>query len=93
MARAPTGGCGSTQVDPPEADRLDPLVLDHHQAPEQLPDALAIVNPNRQDDLWNGRDFLLKTQGDPLALLPAARRALASLDPVLPLPKGHPYGS
>lgn len=30
---------------------LDPLVIDHHQAPEHLPDALAIVNPNRQDDL------------------------------------------
>ena len=26
-------------------------MLDHHQAPEQLPEALAIVNPNRQDDL------------------------------------------
>src|SRR3712207_8289778 len=36
-----------------EAKRLglDPIVLDHHQAPEQLPEALAIVNPNRQDDL------------------------------------------
>ncbi|ACK51982.1 single-stranded-DNA-specific exonuclease RecJ [Methylocella silvestris BL2] len=29
---------------------LEPIVLDHHQAPENLPDAL-IVNPNRQDDL------------------------------------------
>jgi single-stranded-DNA-specific exonuclease len=27
------------------------VVLDHHQAPELLPDALALVNPNRQDDL------------------------------------------
>ncbi len=30
---------------------LDAVVLDHHQAPEVLPDAVAIVNPNRQDDL------------------------------------------
>src|SRR3712207_8609140 len=36
-----------------EAKRLglDTIVLDHHQAPEILPEALAIVNPNRQDDL------------------------------------------
>lgn len=49
---------------------------------------------NRQDDLWNGRDFLLKTRGDPrgdpLALLPAARRALASLDPAVPLRNPRP---
>lgn len=31
--------------------RLDPIVLDHHQAPETLPDTVAVVNPNRQDDL------------------------------------------
>ncbi|HXW72694.1 MAG TPA: single-stranded-DNA-specific exonuclease RecJ [Methylocella sp.] len=29
---------------------LDPIVLDHHQAPEHLPETI-IVNPNRQDDL------------------------------------------
>ena len=29
---------------------LDPIVIDHHQAPELLPDAI-IVNPNRLDDL------------------------------------------
>ncbi|MFV0281882.1 MAG: single-stranded-DNA-specific exonuclease RecJ [Rhodoblastus sp.] len=29
---------------------LDVIVLDHHQAPEILPDAI-VVNPNRQDDL------------------------------------------
>ena len=29
---------------------LDPIVLDHHQAPEVLPEAI-IVNPNRLDDL------------------------------------------
>ncbi len=49
-----TVDCGTASIEPlAEARRLglDPLVLDHHQAPEQLPEALAIVNPNRQDDL------------------------------------------
>ncbi len=27
------------------------IVLDHHQAPEQLPPDALVVNPNRQDDL------------------------------------------
>ena len=27
------------------------IVFDHHQAPETLPPALALVDPNRQDDL------------------------------------------
>lgn len=30
---------------------LDTVVLDHHQADEMLPEAVAIVNPNRADDL------------------------------------------
>ncbi|WP_284178844.1 single-stranded-DNA-specific exonuclease RecJ [Rhabdaerophilum sp. SD176] len=30
---------------------MDVLVLDHHQAPEVLPDVEALVNPNRLDDL------------------------------------------
>src|SRR6202142_2570705 len=30
---------------------LDVVVLDHHQADEELPPGLAIVNPNRADDL------------------------------------------
>jgi single-stranded-DNA-specific exonuclease len=49
-----TVDCGTASIEPlAEARRLglDPVVLDHHQAPEHLPDALAIVNPNRQDDL------------------------------------------
>ncbi len=50
-----TVDCGTTSHEPfAEAARLglDVVVLDHHQAPEQLPEhALAIVNPNRQDDL------------------------------------------
>ena len=30
---------------------LDVLVIDHHQVAEELPDALALVNPNRLDDV------------------------------------------
>jgi single-stranded-DNA-specific exonuclease len=30
---------------------LDAVVFDHHQAPEELPAAACVVNPNRQDDL------------------------------------------
>ena len=30
---------------------LDTVVIDHHQADERLPDAVAIVDPNRADDL------------------------------------------
>ena len=49
-----TVDCGTASHAPlAEAKRLglDSIVLDHHQAPTELPEALAIVNPNRQDDL------------------------------------------
>ena len=49
-----TVDCGTTSHEPIEEARrlgLDTIVLDHHQAPENLPNALAIVNPNRLDDL------------------------------------------
>ena len=48
-----TVDCGTMSHAPlTEAARLDlnPIVLDHHQAPEVLPEAI-VVNPNRQDDL------------------------------------------
>ncbi|MGH6795773.1 MAG: DHH family phosphoesterase, partial [Methylocella sp.] len=46
-----TVDCGTmSHVPLAEAASLDPIVLDHHQAPEVLPAAL-VVNPNRQDDL------------------------------------------
>jgi len=48
-----TVDCGTTSHIPlAEAAKLglDPIVLDHHQAPADLPQAV-IVNPNRQDDL------------------------------------------
>jgi single-stranded-DNA-specific exonuclease len=49
-----TVDCG-TMSHAPLADAcklgLDVIVIDHHQADEQLPPALAVVNPNRLDDL------------------------------------------
>ncbi len=48
-----TVDCGTTSHEPlaeAKALALAPIVLDHHQAPETLPDAL-VVNPNRLDDL------------------------------------------
>jgi single-stranded-DNA-specific exonuclease len=49
-----TVDCGTTSIDAlAEAQRLGlvTIVIDHHQANEALPPALAIVNPNRQDCL------------------------------------------
>jgi single-stranded-DNA-specific exonuclease len=49
-----TVDCGTTSSEPlAEAQRLglDTVVIDHHQADEELPAARAIVNPNRADDL------------------------------------------
>ncbi|MGI9401513.1 MAG: single-stranded-DNA-specific exonuclease RecJ [Rhizobiaceae bacterium] len=49
-----TVDCGSTSFDALEEARrlgVDVVVLDHHQLGEELPTAIEIVNPNRQDDL------------------------------------------
>ncbi len=49
-----TVDCGTTSHEPlAEAQKLgmDVIVIDHHQADEQLPPAVAVVNPNRLDDL------------------------------------------
>jgi single-stranded-DNA-specific exonuclease len=49
-----TVDCGTTSPEPlAEARRLgvDVVVIDHHQADENLPPAVAVVNPNRRDDL------------------------------------------
>ncbi len=49
-----TVDCGTVSFEPIDVaakSGMDTVVLDHHQAPEELPRALALVNPNRQDDL------------------------------------------
>jgi single-stranded-DNA-specific exonuclease len=49
-----TVDCGTTSIEPlTEAAALgmDVVVIDHHLADEALPPAVAVVNPNRRDDL------------------------------------------
>ncbi len=49
-----TVDCGTTSHEPlAQANRLglDTVVIDHHQADERLPAAVAVINPNRLDDL------------------------------------------
>jgi single-stranded-DNA-specific exonuclease len=49
-----TVDCGSTSPEAlAEAQKLglDTIVIDHHQTDERLPAALAVINPNRLDDL------------------------------------------
>ena len=49
-----TVDCGTTSFEPLEEARklgLDVVVIDHHQCDVRLPDVLALVNPNRPDDL------------------------------------------
>jgi single-stranded-DNA-specific exonuclease len=49
-----TVDCGTTGIEPlseAKALGMDVVVIDHHQADEALPPAVAIVNPNRRDDL------------------------------------------
>ena len=46
--------CGTTSFDPiklAKSKGLDVIVIDHHQSVEKLPNADAIVNPNRFDEL------------------------------------------
>lgn len=52
--------CGGTGFEPLEwaqKNGVDVVVLDHHQMGEILPPAVALVNPNRQDDL-SGQEHL-----------------------------------
>ncbi len=49
-----TVDCGTASIEPLVEARalgVDVIVIDHHQADEVLPPAIAIVNPNRRDDL------------------------------------------
>ncbi len=49
-----TVDCGSTSLDALGHARklgVDVIVLDHHQVGDELPDVVALVNPNRNDDL------------------------------------------
>ena len=72
-----TVDCGAMSHEPFEAARglgLDVVVFDHHQAPERLPHALALVDPNREDDL-SGLGYLCAA-GVVFMALVALNRAL-----------------
>jgi single-stranded-DNA-specific exonuclease len=72
-----TVDCGITSFAPLAAARglgTDVIVIDHHQADERLPEACALVNPNRQDDL-SGLGYLCAA-GVTFMVLVAATREL-----------------
>ena len=45
-----TVDCGTLSHEPIAAAGIDVIVLDHHLGAETLPSAVAVVNPNRQDE-------------------------------------------
>lgn len=72
-----TVDCGTTSFEALAAAkplRRDVLVLDHHQADAVLPDVMAVVNPNRQDDV-SGQGHLCAA-GVVFLVLVATMRAL-----------------
>ncbi|NNE24195.1 MAG: single-stranded-DNA-specific exonuclease RecJ [Rhizobiales bacterium] len=69
--------CGVMAHDPMDhaADLgIDTVIVDHHQVSEVLPQALAIINPNRNDDL-SGAGYLCAA-GVTLILVAAINRVL-----------------
>ncbi len=77
-----TVDCGSTSFEALAAAKaagLDTLVLDHHQMDVEQPPALALVNPNRHDDL-SGLGYLCAA-GVVLLTLVATARLLRSNPP------------
>ncbi|ESR23312.1 single-stranded-DNA-specific exonuclease RecJ [Lutibaculum baratangense] len=72
-----TVDCGATSFEPLQRARelgMDVVVADHHQMGEALPPAVAVVNPNRQDDL-SGQGHLAAV-GVVFLLVVAVNRAL-----------------
>jgi single-stranded-DNA-specific exonuclease len=85
-----TVDCGTVAYEPiARASELgaDVMVLDHHQADEQLPEALAVVNPNRMDDI-SGQGHLAAAGVVYLFLVATARqlREAAWYDDETPVP-------
>ncbi|MCB1521876.1 MAG: single-stranded-DNA-specific exonuclease RecJ [Hyphomicrobiaceae bacterium] len=75
-----TVDCGTTSFEPLEVARrlqTDVIIIDHHQADAVLPAAVAVVNPNRQDDL-SGLGHLCAA-GVVFMVLVATQRALRAM--------------
>jgi single-stranded-DNA-specific exonuclease len=73
--------CGTTAFEPLDKARqkgMDIIVLDHHTAEPRLPEASAIVNPNRLDQEWGDRQDLkyICAAGVSFLFLVALNRAL-----------------
>jgi len=66
--------CGTLSHGPIAAAGCDVIVLDHHQGAETLPAAVAVVNPNRQDE--SGKLGHICAAGVVFLLLVAINRAL-----------------
>jgi single-stranded-DNA-specific exonuclease len=45
-----TVDCGTVSFEPVAAAKADVIIIDHHQALEEIPDCIGVVNPNRQDE-------------------------------------------
>ncbi len=71
-----TVDCGTLSHGPIKAAGIDVIVLDHHLGGETLPDAVAVVNPNRQDE--SGDLSYLCAAGVVFMMLAAANRNLRS---------------
>ena len=74
-----TVDCGISAFEPLAAAReagLEVIVIDHHKAEGRLPDAAAIVNPNRLDEPLGGPLATLAAVGVAFLLLVALNRAL-----------------
>jgi predicted permease len=92
MARRywPKGGAIGAQirVSPHTAERwgvIVGIVGDVRVSPAlAAPEPMAYAT-NRQDFLWSGRDFLVRTTGEPMGLLRPVQRELAALDQGVPL--------
>jgi single-stranded-DNA-specific exonuclease len=56
---------------------LSTIIVDHHQAGEDLPEALAVINPNRQDDI-SGFGYLCAA-GVAMIFIAAVNKALRQL--------------
>ena len=78
-----TVDCGSTSFDALAAARdegRDVVVIDHHQLGHELPPCLALVNPNREDDL-SGQGNLCAAGVVFMVLVAAARHLRQTGDP------------
>jgi single-stranded-DNA-specific exonuclease len=82
-----TVDCGITSIETAEyaQGKLDLIITDHHQdAREKIPEAFAVINPNRRDEPSDSPLKTLAGVGVAFALALALRNKLISYDPSVP---------